>query len=124
MLIGFSHFIVVSSGVFIPPLILLLLFRLFSFQELSLPSLFLSGTPLLCCSTASATDLREFFLLSHVFYLTLLPDIWHNLLFYQGFPGASSSTLKVVAGCPTEVQNRPGPSVCSITQCSAKCNSQ
>ena len=30
--------------------------------------------------TASATDLRERFLLSGVFHLTLLPDIWHNLL--------------------------------------------
>ena len=30
--------------------------------------------------TASATGLGERFLLSGVFYLTLLPDIWHNLL--------------------------------------------
>ena len=28
----------------------------------------------------SATDLRELFLPSGAFYLTLLPDIWHNLL--------------------------------------------
>ena len=33
----------------------------------------------ICHSTGSATDLREFFLLSGVFYLTVLPDIWHNL---------------------------------------------
>ena len=33
----------------------------------------------LCCCTASATDLGELFLLSGVFYLTLLPIIWHNL---------------------------------------------
>ena len=39
-------------------------------------------------STASATDLREHFLLSSVFYLTLLP-------FFQGFPGAVSSTSKL-----------------------------
>ena len=33
-----------------------------------------------CCCTASATDLREHFLFSGVFYLTLLPNIWLNLL--------------------------------------------
>ena len=35
--------------------------------------------------TASATDLRERFSLSGVFYLTLLPNIWHNLLLWK-FP--------------------------------------
>ena len=30
--------------------------------------------------TASATDMRDRFSLSGVFYPTLLPDIWHNLL--------------------------------------------
>ena len=41
---------------------------------------FLLSTLFLCCCTANATDLRELFLLSGNFYLTLLPDIWHNLL--------------------------------------------
>ena len=66
---------------------------------------FLSGTSFLRCCTVSATVLRELFLLSGLFYLTLLPDIWHNLLFYQGFPGAGSSALKVVTGSPTEIRN-------------------
>ena len=39
----------------------------------------LSG-PFCYSFTASATDLRERFSLSRVFYLTLLPDLWHNLL--------------------------------------------
>ena len=34
----------------------------------------------ICHSTAIATDLRELFLVSDIFYLTLLPDIWHKLL--------------------------------------------
>ena len=33
-----------------------------------------------CVITTIATDLRECFFHSDVFYLTLLPDIWHNLL--------------------------------------------
>ena len=37
----------------------------------------------LCCCTVSATDLKELFLLSGVFYLTLLPDIWHNGMLHQ-----------------------------------------
>ena len=41
---------------------------------------FLSGTLFLCCCTASVTDLRELFLHSGVFYLKLLPDIWHSPL--------------------------------------------
>ena len=41
---------------------------------------YLTLLPHICHSTASATDLRELFLVSDVFYLTLLPDIWHNLL--------------------------------------------
>ena len=39
----------------------------------------LSG-PFCYSFTASGTDLRQHFLLSGVFYLTLLPDIWHKLL--------------------------------------------
>ena len=34
----------------------------------------------LFCFKMSATDLRKIFILSGVFYLTLLLDIWHNLL--------------------------------------------
>ena len=41
---------------------------------------YLTRLPHICHNTASATDLRELFLLSDVFYLTLLPNIWHNLL--------------------------------------------
>ena len=41
---------------------------------------YLTLLPHVCHSTASAMDLRELFLLSGSFYLTLLPDIWNNLL--------------------------------------------
>ena len=34
----------------------------------------------ICHSNASATYFKRLFLLSGVFYLTLLPNIWHNLL--------------------------------------------
>ena len=49
----------------------------------------------------------------------------HSLLefgttwFYQGFPRAGSSIMKV-AGPPTEVRNRPGPSVCLNQTVSSK----
>ena len=44
-------------------------------------SRFLPYTPShICHSVASATNLRELFLLSCVFYFTLLTKIWHNLL--------------------------------------------
>ena len=48
---------------------------------------------------------ESFFLFSGLFYLILFPDIWHNLLFYQGFRRAGSSALKVVAGPPTDFRN-------------------
>ena len=59
---NFSHF----SGVFIFTFLRCFIFHLF--------------WVFLCCCIASGTDLRELFLLTSVFYLTLLPDIWHNLL--------------------------------------------
>ena len=96
---------------------------------------------------ASAADLRNLFLLSVVFYLTLLPTfatvsrvlrIWESFFyshafftlhslpkfditcFYQGFPGAGSFSLKV-AGPPTKVRNTdPVHLFVWITQFSAK----
>ena len=63
LLITFVHFITVSSGVFISPLILLLFFEYFHFTNFLYCDCFLSGT-------VSATDLRELFLLLGIFYLT------------------------------------------------------
>ena len=85
LLIAFVHFITVSLGVFFlffffSPLILLLFFECFHFTKFLYRDCFLSGTSFLCCCTANATDLRELFLLSGVLYLTLRPEIWHNLL--------------------------------------------
>ena len=57
---------------------------------------YLTLLPHICHSTASASDFRELFILSGVFHLTLLPYIWYKLL------GAESSSLKV-AGPPNEV---------------------
>ena len=119
-LIAFVPFITVSSsGFFISPLILLLLFWVFSFHQLSLPWLFFSGVSFLCCCTACATDLRELFLLLAVVYL-------HSFLtfgttyFYQCFPGAGNSALKVAAPS-TEVRNTdPAPLFVWITQGSVK----
>ena len=41
---------------------------------------YLTLLPRICHSTASATDLRELFSLSGVLYFTLRLDIWHQLL--------------------------------------------
>ena len=105
LLIAFVHSITVSSGVFISPLVLLLFFECFHFTNFLYRDWVLSGTSFLRCCTASATNLRELFLLSIVFYLTLLPNIRYNLLFYQAFPWADSYTWKVVVGSPTETQS-------------------
>ena len=56
LLIALVHFITVSPGIFISPLILLLFSRVFSFHQRSLRGCFLSCTSLLCCCTVSATD--------------------------------------------------------------------
>ena len=62
--------------------------------------------------------LRGRFLLSGVFYLRLLPEIWHNLLLSRLSCGRSSA-LKVT-GLPTEVRNTdPSHLFVWITQCSA-----
>ena len=80
LLIASVHFITVSSGVFTSPLILLLFFECFDFTNFLYHDCFLSVTSFLCCCTVSVTDWRELILLSGIFYLTLLPNIWHNLL--------------------------------------------
>ena len=70
--------------------------------------------------TASATDLRERFLLSDFFYLTLLPDIWHNLLLSR-LPWEPAVLPWRFAGPPTEVRNAdPAYLFVWITQCLAK----
>ena len=75
LLIAFAYFITISSGAFILPLILLSLFECIHFTNFFYHDCFL------CCCTTSATDLRVFFY-SQAFFtlLTLLLDIWHNLL--------------------------------------------
>ena len=50
-------------------------------------------------STRSATDLREHFWLSGIFYSAIFP-----VFFFQGFPGASNSTAKL-AGFHTDLRN-------------------
>ena len=60
LLIAFAHFTLPSNVLMLPT--------------------FFAVTSFLFCCTASATDLRERFLLSDISYLTLLPNIWHNLL--------------------------------------------
>ena len=102
-------FITVSSGVFISPLTLTIVFGCFHFTNFLYHDYFFVTYFTLCCCTAGATDLKELFLLPGVFYLTLLPDIWHNGMLHQpAFIKASlragSSSLNV-AGPPTEVQN-------------------
>ena len=45
--------------------------------------------------TASATVLSGHFLLTGVFYLMLLPDIFGTTCFYQGFPGSWQLFLEI-----------------------------
>ena len=86
-------------------------FRCFHYWFHLLTSLFLHCC--CCCCTAIATDLRELFLLSGVFFSYTLS------CFYQGFPRAGSSALKV-AGLPTDVQNTDLAHLYIwMTQCSA-----
>ena len=108
----------VSSSVFISQIIFTIVFH-----QLPLPWLFFCtflffGTSFLCCCTASAMDLRgELFLVSNVFYLTLLPNILHNLLSSR-LPWEPAVLL---AGPSTEVRNiDPVHLFVWITQCSVK----
>ena len=87
---------------------------------------FLPYTPYkICQSTASATDLRELFLLSGVIYLTLHLEISRNGILHQ--PAFIKVSLGAgtffwrVAGRPTEVRNTNLAYLfVRITQCSAK----
>ena len=64
--------------------------------------------------TASATVLSGFFLPTGVFYLTLLPDIFHTTYFHQGFPGSWPLFLESWRASYWSLKHRPGPSVCLI----------
>ena len=77
LLIAVVHFITVSSGVFISPLILLLFFEC---HQLSLPCLFFVRYFVFVLLYRECYGFEKAFLHSGVFYLTTLPDIWHNLL--------------------------------------------
>ena len=64
-----------------------------------------------CVVTASATDLRERFLLSGIFYITLLTNNCHNLLLLRLLWGQQFS----LGGCSAFqwcLKHRPDPSVC------------
>ena len=80
---------------------------------------FLPGTSFLCCCTTSATDLRELCLLSDVFYLKLLPDIWHNLLLSR-FPWGQQFRLEAYRVSHWGSKHRLGHLFVWITQFSAK----
>ena len=65
-------------------------------------------------STASATVLSGHFLLTGVFYLMLLPDIFGATCFYQGFPGSWQLFLEICRASYWSLKHRPGLSVCLI----------
>ena len=64
--------------------------------------------------TASATVLSGHFLPTGVFYLTLLPNIFHTTYFYQGFPGSQQLFLESRRASYWSLKHRPGSSVCLI----------
>ena len=96
---------------FFSPLILLLFFECFHFTKFLYRDCFLSVTSFLCCCTTNATDLRELFLLSGVLYLTLRPEIWHNLLLSR-LPWGRQFSLQVCRAFHWCSKHRPGPTVC------------
>ena len=63
---------------------------------------------------ASATVLSGHFLPKDVFYLTLLPDTFGTICFYQGLPGRRKFLLEVCRASYWSSKHRPGPSVCLI----------
>ena len=99
-----------------------------------------SGTLLLCCYTASATDLRKLFFVSQAFFtlhsfpiFVTVPRvlrIWQSFFdsqafftkhffptfgttcFYQGFPGSWQFFLEGCKASHWGLKRRPGPSVC------------
>ena len=71
------------------------LFRCFHFTNFLYHDCFLLGTSLLCCCTASTTDLREFFYSEALFTLHSFPT-FGTACFYQGFPGTRQFFLQ---GC-------------------------
>ena len=70
---------------------------------------FLWGTSFLCCCTESATDLRELFLLSGVFCLTPLLNIWSNLLLSR-LPRGRQYSLEDCRTSHGGSKHRPCPS--------------
>ena len=81
------------------PLILLLFFECFHVTNFLYRDFFLSGTSFLCCCTGTATDLRELFLISGVFYLILLREF-------------STTCLECCRVSHWGSKHRPSPSVC------------
>ena len=121
LLIAFVDFInfrvltTVSSGVFISPLIFTIVFRVFSFRQLSLSWLFFVRYSVFILLYRECYGFERVFLLSGVFYLPLFPDIWHNLLLSR-LPWEPAA-----GGSPTEVQNTdPAHLFVWIIQWSAK----
>ena len=66
---------------------------------------------LLCCCTASPTDLREHLLLPGVFTLHSFPPFGTTCFFFQGFPGSRQSFLEVCRIFHWCSKHKPGPSV-------------
>ena len=117
LLIAFVHFITVPSAVFTTDFAIV--FEVFLFHQLSLPRLFFARSSFFCCCTTSTTDLREIFSLSGVFYLTIFPDIWHNLLLSR-FPWGRRFHLEGSRASHWGSKYRPAHMFVWITQYAAK----
>ena len=111
LLIAFVKSITVSLGVFTSSLIFLLFFECFDFTNFLYHDCFLPVSSFLCCCTVSVTDWRELFLLSGILYLTLLPNIWHNLLLSR-LPWGRQFSLEGCTASHWGLKHRPSPSFC------------
>ena len=118
-----GFFISSCFSFFLFSFLLLLISWCFHFFMFLILQMFLLFTTLFCqvlrfcVVTGSATDLRERFLLSGVFYLTLLPDIWHNLLLSR-FAWGQDFSLEGCRAFHWGLKHRLNPSIW-ITKCSA-----
>ena len=81
-----------------------IVFRVFSFHQLSLLCLFFCQVLCFCVVVPLVLRIWERFVYSQTLFTLNSFPTFGTTCFYQGFPGASSSDLKHT-GSPTEVQN-------------------
>ena len=97
----------------------IIVFRVFSFHQVSLPRLFFQVLRF-CAVAPWVLWIWKSFFYSQVFFVLYSFPTFGITCFYPGLPGSGSSALKI-AGPPTEVPNtKLAHLIVLVTQCSAK----